>query len=60
MDEKAFADRLYVVAADAGLEGPAFFKTVYMVLIGKERGPKLAGFIKTCGKEKVLAILNRY
>lgn len=59
-DEKAFAERLYAVAADAGLEPADFFKAVYQVLIGKERGPKLAGFIKTCGKEKILPILSRY
>jgi len=36
------------------------FTLFYNVLIGKEKGPRLAGFIKTCGKEKVLPILKAY
>lgn len=60
MSEKEFSERLYQVAADAGIEAGEFFSTVYNVLISKARGPKLAGFIKACGKARVLPILARY
>ncbi|MFA6707336.1 MAG: lysine--tRNA ligase, partial [Sphaerochaetaceae bacterium] len=59
-DEKALAEEIYAVAARCSVEPTELFKTTYLILIGKERGPKLAGFIKACGKEKVLPIFNRY
>ncbi len=59
-DEKQLAEEIYAIAKDCELDAPHLFKVAYGVLIGKERGPKLAGFIKTCGKEKVLPILRRY
>ncbi|MDD2231413.1 MAG: lysine--tRNA ligase [Sphaerochaetaceae bacterium] len=58
--DKEFTEQLYAVAADAGLETPEFFLTVYTVLISKEKGPKLAQFIKACGRDKILPILSRY
>ena len=58
--EKEFSEYIYKTAADNGMENPDFFRLVYMVLIGKEKGPKLAGFLKACGSEKVLEILRRY
>ena len=58
--EKEFSNYLYSAAEAGSLESSAFFSLVYRVLIGKERGPKLAGFIKTCGKDKILPILSRY
>ncbi len=33
------------------------FKMLYMSLISKVKGPKLAGFIRTIGKERVLSLL---
>ncbi|MCK9288247.1 MAG: lysine--tRNA ligase [Sphaerochaetaceae bacterium] len=59
-DEKALAEEIYAVATRNQVEATELFKVSYMILIGKERGPKLAGFIKSCGKEKILPILNRY
>lgn len=59
-DEKALAEEMYLIASRCGIAAPELFKAVYMVLIGKERGPKLAGFIRTCGKEKILPVLGRY
>lgn len=60
LDRKAFTEAMYACATDQGLETPAFFTAVYQVLIGKEKGPKLADFIRTCGKDKILPILERY
>jgi len=36
------------------------FKAAYQALIGKDQGPRLAGFLKTLGKDKVLEILSAY
>ncbi|RLA63702.1 MAG: lysine--tRNA ligase [Epsilonproteobacteria bacterium] len=35
------------------------FLPLYQILISKEKGPKLAGFIMSIGKEKILALLNQ-
>ncbi|MBO7516306.1 MAG: lysine--tRNA ligase, partial [Spirochaetia bacterium] len=59
-DEKSLAEALYAVAEKAGMDSKDMFKVFYNVLIGKEKGPRLAGFIKTCGKEKVLPLLKWY
>ena len=42
------------------MESADFFRLIYMVLINKEKGPKLAGFLKACGSETILPILKRY
>ena len=60
LSEKEFSNYLYEAASAGNLESGAFFSLVYRVLISKERGPKLAGFIKICGKDKILPILSRY
>ncbi|MFA7109390.1 MAG: lysine--tRNA ligase [Sphaerochaetaceae bacterium] len=56
--EKEFAQIMYDSAGD--LDKSEFFRVVYNVLIGKDKGPKLAQFIKSCGKDKILPILERY
>ncbi len=58
--EKDFNTEIYAIANENGIEPPEFFAISYQILINKEKGPKLAGFIKTCGKAKILPILRRY
>ena len=60
LSEKEFSEYIYKTAADNGMENAGFFRLIYQVLIGKEKGPKLAGFLKACGSAKVLEILRRY
>lgn len=59
-DEKNLAERIYGAAEKAGIDASELFTAVYRALIGKEKGPKLALFIKAVGKEKILSILKRY
>ena len=59
-DEKQLSEEIYAIANRCEIAAPELFKVAYGVLIGKERGPKLAGFIKTCGQKKVQPILERY
>ncbi len=58
--EKEFSEYIYKAASDNGLENAEFFRITYLALIGKEKGPKLAGFIKICGKDRIDSILSRY
>ena len=60
VDEKALSQFVYDAAADAGVETTVLFGAVYRALIGKEKGPKLAGFMNTIGKDRVVSILSRY
>ena len=59
-DEKVLSQLVYDAAAEAGVENTVLFTATYMALIGKEKGPKLAGFMNTLGKNRVLEILSRY
>ena len=60
MGEKEFSNYIYQAAQDNGMESADFFRLIYTVLIRKEKGPKLAGFLKACGSETILPILKRY
>lgn len=60
LSEKEFSNYIYKAAQDNGLESADFFRVIYTVLIAKEKGPKLAGFVKACGSETILPILKRY
>ena len=60
MTEKEFSNYIYQAAQDNGMESADFFRLIYTVLINKEKGPKLAGFLKACGSETILPILKRY
>ncbi len=58
--EKELQDAMYGIAREAGIEPKEFFRVLYLVLVDQERGPRLGGFLKTLGAERVFAILERY
>ncbi len=60
IEEKPLQDRLYNIARDAGLEPKDFFEILYRVMVGKTKGPRLAGFLKTLGAQRVRTILAPY
>ena len=60
LSEKEFSEYIYQTAKDNEMENSDFFRLVYQALIAKDRGPKLASFLKACGKERVVGILRRY
>lgn len=60
LDEKTLGEAVYTVCNNAGIEPKEFFVEIYRVLIGKERGPRLASFILTVGKDLILEILRKY
>ena len=58
--EKDLSSRIYDIARGHGMEPKDFFRVMYLVLVGKEQGPRLAGFLQTLGKDRVLLILRAY
>jgi lysyl-tRNA synthetase class 1 len=56
--EVSLAETIYKLAQEHNTEPKDFFKLAYRVLIGKEMGPRLAGFILTIGRERVLKRLE--
>jgi len=59
-DDKACASAIYAAAEKAGIDGKALFAAAYQALIGKEQGPRLASFLRTIDKERLLGILKEY
>jgi len=57
-DEKSLFNEFYEVSKQLDLNPPDLFKAAYRVLLNKERGPKLAPFILTLGKEKVAELFE--
>ena len=60
LEEKELSTALYDAAGKAALEPKALFEAVYRILIGKTQGPRLAGFIKLIGKQRLEALLKPY
>lgn len=58
--EKSLSDKIYAIAAEAGVESKDLFQVMYQALIGKDQGPRLAGFLMTIGRERLLSIMKNY
>ena len=59
-DDKSCAEAVYQTAEKAGLEGKALFRAAYQALIGKDQGPRLANFLRSIEKDRLLSILSVY
>jgi len=57
--EKQLHNEFYEISKTLEIKPEEFFKTIYKVLINKDRGPRLARFILTIGKDKVIEILKK-
>jgi lysyl-tRNA synthetase class 1 len=55
--EKSMAEAVYAAAHDNGVEPTELFRISYQIIVGKDKGPRLAGFIMLCGKDKILPLL---
>ena len=60
LTEETLGQLFYSMAEEYQLQPKDLYRLLYRVLIGKERGPRLAGFILIAGKERILPILDRY
>jgi lysyl-tRNA synthetase class 1 len=56
-DDKACSTAIYAAAESAGVDPKALFKAAYQALIGKDQGPRLANFLRTIGKKRLLELL---
>jgi lysyl-tRNA synthetase class 1 len=59
-DDKSCAEAIYRAAEEAALDGKALFRAAYQALIGKDQGPRLANFLRSIEKERLLQILEVY
>ncbi|MBI4438691.1 lysine--tRNA ligase [Candidatus Woesearchaeota archaeon] len=48
-DEKGLSQEFYAACKSAGLEPKEFFRAAYMVLLNRDRGPRLAPFVLALG-----------
>ena len=54
--DKELQQKLYDIATELGMESKVLFTTLYLALIRKEHGPRLASFMRIIGKEKLNSI----
>ena len=59
LNDEALHEEFYSIMKEANIETKNFFNLVYNILISKEKGPKLAGFINTVGKKRVVKLLKK-
>ena len=59
-DEQTMQERVYQIAEEHGVDKKRIFTAAYLALIGKERGPRLGGFLISIGRERVVQILAGY
>ncbi|GMO48891.1 MAG: lysine--tRNA ligase [Termitinemataceae bacterium] len=57
-DDKSCSGALYGVAEKCGIDPKELFRAAYQALIEKDQGPRLASFLRTVGKERLLKILT--
>jgi lysyl-tRNA synthetase class 1 len=59
-DPKNLQSRIFDVARSNGIEPKDFFKLLYAILLGAERGPRLGPYIIDVGRERVVEMLKQY
>ncbi|QQO11286.1 lysine--tRNA ligase [Breznakiella homolactica] len=59
-DDKACAEAIYKVAENHSMDGKALFRAAYQALVGKDQGPRLANFLRSISKDRLLGILKAY
>jgi lysyl-tRNA synthetase class 1 len=59
-DDKSCAEGIYRIAEEHNMEGKTLFRAAYQALIGKDQGPRLASFLRSISKERLLGILATY
>nr|AGS52022.1 lysyl-tRNA synthetase (class I) [uncultured bacterium contig00008] len=59
-DDKSCSSAIYAAAEKAGVDGKALFTAAYQALIGKDQGPRLASFLRSINKDRLLGILKNY
>ena len=52
-------NKFYDICQKHDIKNTEFFRAAYKAIIGKEKGPRLAEFILTIGKDKVIKLLDQ-
>jgi lysyl-tRNA synthetase class 1 len=50
---------VFEIAKNRGIEPAVFFQTIYSILLGVPRGPRLGPYILAMGKQNVISALSR-
>ena len=58
-NDKALHEKIYEIIHQFELQPNDVFKALYELLISKEKGPKLAGFIRTIGGQRVCQLIEQ-
>ncbi|MBL7056355.1 lysine--tRNA ligase [Candidatus Woesearchaeota archaeon] len=58
-EQNELFNEFYTICEKVGIKNTDFFKAAYNVLLDKDRGPKLAPFMLTLGKEKVVDLFEK-
>ena len=58
-NEKDLHNLFYEICQEINLKPEDFFKAAYKVIVNKEKGPRLANFILTIGKEKIIKLVKQ-
>ncbi len=56
--DKELHEKMYEIMHSHELKPGDIFAPIYQLLISREKGPKLAGFIRTIGKDRVINLLS--
>lgn len=57
--EEELFNEFYDICEKNKIKNTEFFRAAYLAIIGKEKGPRLAGFILLIGKEKIIKLLEQ-
>lgn len=58
--DKELHEELYKIIHEIELEPAKAFVPLYQILIGKEKGPKLAGFLRIIGQDTIIQLLDQF
>jgi lysyl-tRNA synthetase class 1 len=58
-DEEKIQSNIFAIARKNDLSARDFFRTLYLLLLGTQAGPKLGSYIKAMGKESVIISLKK-
>ena len=56
-DERELQTKISALIEENGLDSMETYRLLYQLLVSRDKGPKLAGFIMNIGREKVLSLL---
>jgi lysyl-tRNA synthetase class 1 len=59
VDEKTVQNSIFNIAKDRNVETKKMFESIYKILVGMSRGPRLGPYIVAMGRENVSEALKR-